>query len=143
MVICRFLCSEEDEGFSTEPVTNKQNGGPLGFYYNQKVLELHDSLTTMCLLRRCLLDSSCNCLDCEQSLPIGEVHRARPKKSTKKSGGLCVPGNSGRKAPRSPAEFHAEPFFSLIFLDSRGELRRKGGTARSPINFSFNENLTT
>lgn len=33
----RFLCSEEDEGFSTEPVTNKQNGGPLGFYYNQKI----------------------------------------------------------------------------------------------------------
>ena len=33
----RFLCSEEDEGFSTEPVSNKQNGGPLGFYFNQKV----------------------------------------------------------------------------------------------------------
>ncbi|KAL9988201.1 hypothetical protein ACROYT_G002617, partial [Oculina patagonica] len=33
----RFLCSGEDEGFSTEPVANKQNGGPLGFYFNQKV----------------------------------------------------------------------------------------------------------
>ena len=76
------------------------------------------------------------------SLSAKSIARGQ-KKSTKKSGGLCVPGNSGRKAPRSPAEFHAGPFFSLIFLDSRGELRRKGGTARSPINVSFNENLTT
>ena len=37
-VHCRFLCSEEDEGFSTEPVSNKQNGGPLVFSYNQKVI---------------------------------------------------------------------------------------------------------
>lgn len=36
-LLTRFLCSEEDEGFSTEPVANKQNGGPLGFYFNQKV----------------------------------------------------------------------------------------------------------
>ena len=41
----RFLCSEEDEGFSTEPVANKQNGGPLGFYFNQKVHELRCKLT--------------------------------------------------------------------------------------------------
>lgn len=33
----RFLCSEEDEGFSTEPVPNKQNDGPLGFYFSQKI----------------------------------------------------------------------------------------------------------
>lgn len=39
-LFARFLCSEEDEGFSTEPVANKQNGGPLGFYFNQKVLAL-------------------------------------------------------------------------------------------------------
>ncbi|XP_068687799.1 kinesin-like protein unc-104 isoform X4 [Montipora foliosa] len=33
----RFLCSEEDEGFSTEPVPNNLDGGPLSFDYNQKV----------------------------------------------------------------------------------------------------------
>ncbi|CAH3041179.1 unnamed protein product [Porites lobata] len=33
----RFLCSEEDEGFSTEPVSNKRSGDPLGFYFSQKV----------------------------------------------------------------------------------------------------------
>lgn len=33
----RFLCSEEDEGFCTEPVANNHNSSALGFYFTQKV----------------------------------------------------------------------------------------------------------
>ena len=38
LFLSRFLCSDEDEGFCTEPVANKPNSGPLGFYFTQKVL---------------------------------------------------------------------------------------------------------
>ena len=40
LILSRFLCSDEDEGFCTEPVANNQNSGPLGFYFTQKVLPL-------------------------------------------------------------------------------------------------------
>lgn len=54
----RFLCSEEDEGFCTEPVANKQNSGPLGFYFNQKVLlslvELKQLVWYYCCMLGCV-----------------------------------------------------------------------------------------
>lgn len=55
---CRFLCSEEDEGFCTEPVANNQNSGPLGFYFTQKVLlslvELKQLVWYYCCMLGCV-----------------------------------------------------------------------------------------
>ena len=58
LFLSRFLCSEEDEGFCTEPVANNQNSGPLGFYFTQKVLpsfvELKQLVWHYCCMLGCV-----------------------------------------------------------------------------------------
>ena len=46
---CRFLCSDEDEGFSTEPVENNLADKPLMFEYCQKVTNGWDVAKMICI----------------------------------------------------------------------------------------------
>lgn len=58
LILSRFLCSEEDEGFCTEPVANNQNSSALGFYFTQKVLplcvELKQFVSCYCCMLGCV-----------------------------------------------------------------------------------------
>ena len=55
LFLSRFLCSEEDEGFCTEPVANNQTSSPLGFYFTQKVLPLLAELNQLVWHYYCML----------------------------------------------------------------------------------------